>query len=50
LLEADKTKTIYQIQYRVPKTLSQKLGKAASVSIENSVFSIWQKMSNWRAF
>jgi len=50
LLEADKNKTIYQIKYCVPKTLSQKLGKAASASFEHSVLSLWQKMSNWRAF
>lgn len=48
LLAANKDKTIYKIKYTVPKTLSQKLGKAASTSIENSLFSLWSRMSNWR--
>ncbi len=50
LLETHKTKTIYKIKYTVPKTLSEKLGKAASISVENSLFSLWSKMTNWRAF
>ena len=50
LLETHKTKTIYRIKYTVPKTLSEKLGKAASISVENSLFSLWSKMTNWRAF
>jgi len=50
LLATNKSKTIYQIKYCVPKTLSQKLGKAASASVENSLFSLWTKMTNWRSF
>jgi len=48
LLETNKNKTIYKVQYSVPKTLSQKLGKAASLSLENSLFSLWSKVTNWR--
>jgi len=48
LLEVNKSKAIYKVQYSVPKTLSQKLGKAASLSLENSLFSLWSKVTNWR--
>lgn len=50
LLETHKTKTIYQIKYTVPKTLSQKLTKAASASLENSLFSLWNKLFNTNYF
>jgi len=50
LLATNERKTIYKLKYTVPKTLSQKLGKAASVSLENSLFSLWSKVTNWRGF
>ncbi|MCG7531702.1 protease SohB [Psychrobium sp. MM17-31] len=50
LLEQVKDKTVYLVKYSVPKTLTQKLGKAASASIEESVTSLWQKASQWRSF
>jgi len=50
LLDAAKDKTVYLVKYSVPKTLSQKLGKAASTSIEHSLMNTWNKMSQWRSF
>ncbi|MGB1298492.1 MAG: protease SohB [Psychrobium sp.] len=50
LLEQVKDKTVYLVKYSVPKTLTQKLGKAASASIEESVTNLWQKASHWRSF
>lgn len=50
LLSVNESKTIYKIKYTVPKTLTEKLGKAASASVENSLFSLWTKLTNWRAF
>ena len=50
LLDAAKDKTVYLVKYSVPKTLSQKLGKAASMSIENSLINAWQRMTQWRSF
>lgn len=50
LLEQVKDKTVYLVKYSVPKTLTQKLGKVASASIEESVTSLWQKASQWRSF
>lgn len=50
LLDAAKEKTVYLVKYTVPKTLSQKLGKAASTSIEHSLMNTWNKLSQWRSF
>lgn len=50
LLDESKDKTVYLVKYSVPKTLSQKLGKAASVSIETSLVNVWQRMTQWRSF
>ncbi|NRA62208.1 MAG: protease SohB [Psychrobium sp.] len=50
ILSAMSDKTVYLFKYVVPKTLSEKFGKAASASVENSLTAVWQKMANWRAF
>lgn len=50
LLDAAKDKTVYLVKFSVPKTLSQKLGKAASTSIEHSLINTWQHMTQWRSF
>lgn len=50
LLNQAKEKTVYLVKYSVPKTLTQKLGKAASLSVEQSITSLWQKASQWRSF
>jgi len=50
LLNEAKDKTVYLVKFSVPKTLSQKLGKAASASIENSLVNTWQRMMQWRSF
>lgn len=50
LLDAAKDKTVYLVKFSVPKTLSQKLGKAASISIEHSLINTWQRMTQWRSF
>lgn len=41
---------IFHFKYSVPKTLSQKLGKAVSVSLESSLANAWGKLSQWRSF
>ncbi|MDP2560203.1 protease SohB [Psychrobium sp. 1_MG-2023] len=50
LLARAKEKNVYQIKYVLPKTLSEKLGKAASVSLESSLYNVWQRLSQWRSF
>ena len=50
ILSAMSDKTVYLFKYAVPKTLSEKFGKVASASVENSLTAVWQKMANWRAF
>lgn len=41
---------IFHFKYTVPKKLSEKLGKAVSVSLERSLANGWSKLSHWRGF
>ena len=50
LLAAMQDKTVYLFKYATVKTLTEKLGSAASSTVENSLTSFWLKLTNWRAF
>lgn len=48
LLQQVENKTIYKLQFVMPKKLSQKLTQAASMTVEQSVMKIWEKMTAFR--
>jgi len=39
---------IFHVKFLVPKTISQKLGKAASASVESSLTTLWNRLSHNR--
>lgn len=50
LLDHAQDKTVYLVKYTVPKTLSQKLGRAASASVEQTIEGVISKAAQWRSF
>ena len=50
LLKQLEENEIFHFKYTVPKTLSEKLGKAASLTVEQSLTSVWSRLSQWRGF
>ena len=50
LLEQVAEREVFHFKYAVPKSLSEKLGKAASLSVEHGLANAWGKLSQWRPF
>ena len=50
LLDQANEKQVYLVKYNVPKTLSQKLGKAASTSFEQGLFNVVNRFGQWKGF
>lgn len=50
LLDQVSAKQVYLVKYNVPKTFSQKLGKAASTSVEQGLFNIVNRFGQWKVF
>lgn len=50
LLSQAQDKQVYLVQYNVPKTLSQKLGKAASTSVEQGLYNVVNRLGQWKGF
>ena len=50
LLDQANDKQVYLVKYNVPKTFSQKLGKAASTSVEQGLFNIVNRFGQWKGF
>ncbi|WP_435277047.1 protease SohB [Psychrobium sp. nBUS_13] len=50
LLSQAQNKQVYLVKYNVPKTLSQKLGKAASTSVEQGLYNVVNRLGQWKGF
>jgi len=50
LLEQHQERDIFHLKFMVPKTLSQKLGKAASVSVDSTLTTLWNRLHSSRWF
>jgi len=50
LLQQHQERDIFHLKFMVPKTLSQKLGKAASVSVDSTLTTLWNRLHSSRWF